>query len=99
MVEADAITEKLAECFVVVFPILRPEEVRRATSHSVAEWDSVATVTLMSLLEEEFGIEIAVDDFADMLSFELIEHFLDRKSTRLNSSHLGISYAVFCLKK
>src|SRR5438045_9706160 len=25
--------------------------------------------------------------------------YLDRKSTRLNSSHLGISYAVFCLKK
>src|SRR5262245_6760001 len=25
--------------------------------------------------------------------------FLDLKSTRLNSSHLGISYAVFCLKK
>src|SRR5437899_9414550 len=26
-------------------------------------------------------------------------HEGDRKSTRLNSSHLGISYAVFCLKK
>src|SRR5262245_64735126 len=26
-------------------------------------------------------------------------HVGDRKSTRLNSSHLGISYAVFCLKK
>src|SRR5437899_3795006 len=26
-------------------------------------------------------------------------HPQDRKSTRLNSSHLGISYAVFCLKK
>src|SRR5258705_2162308 len=26
-------------------------------------------------------------------------HGPDRKSTRLNSSHLGISYAVFCLKK
>src|SRR5262245_62737294 len=26
-------------------------------------------------------------------------HPSDRKSTRLNSSHLGISYAVFCLKK
>src|SRR3712207_9000366 len=25
--------------------------------------------------------------------------FLDRKSTRLNSSHANISYAVFCLKK
>src|SRR5262245_65344547 len=30
-----------------------------------------------------------------------LEHVVaeDRKSTRLNSSHLGISYAVFCLKK
>src|SRR5205814_3403213 len=31
--------------------------------------------------------------FAVMLSVRI-----DRKSTRLNSSHLGISYAVFCLK-
>src|SRR5947199_4832434 len=29
----------------------------------------------------------------------IIECDEDRKSTRLNSSHLGISYAVFCLKK
>src|SRR5690625_6602842 len=28
-----------------------------------------------------------------------IEHTEDRKSTRLNSSHVAISYAVFCLKK
>src|SRR5262245_63865460 len=28
-----------------------------------------------------------------------VNNRLDRKSTRLNSSHLGISYAVFCLKK
>src|SRR3712207_8892027 len=31
-------------------------------------------------------------DFVDL-------HSLDRKSTRLNSSHANISYAVFCLKK
>src|SRR5262245_62593793 len=29
---------------------------------------------------------------------ERSSNLLDRKSTRLNSSHLGISYAVFCLK-
>src|SRR5437899_3371086 len=29
----------------------------------------------------------------------LAANLRDRKSTRLNSSHLGISYAVFCLKK
>src|SRR5256885_4841302 len=31
--------------------------------------------------------------------FEMRLFALDRKSTRLNSSHLVISYAVFCLKK
>src|SRR5256885_8656276 len=30
---------------------------------------------------------------------EALVHVVDRKSTRLNSSHLVISYAVFCLKK
>src|SRR3712207_7588525 len=33
---------------------------------------------------------------AEMLQYRLL---LDRKSTRLNSSHANISYAVFCLKK
>src|SRR4051812_49472416 len=28
-----------------------------------------------------------------------LNEYLDRKSTRLNSSHMSISYAVFCLKK
>src|SRR3712207_8565948 len=42
--------------------------------------------------------------FAVLAVFELDGHFLepeaeDRKSTRLNSSHANISYAVFCLKK
>src|SRR3712207_8411055 len=31
--------------------------------------------------------------------FEAPEDLLDRKSTRLNSSHANISYAVFCLQK
>src|SRR5205814_10174894 len=41
--------------------------------------------------------------FVGVQPHESLEPFdepaLDRKSTRLNSSHLGISYAVFCLKK
>src|SRR5436309_7963583 len=35
--------------------------------------------------------------FAQHIDFRL--ELLDRKSTRLNSSHVKISYAVFCLKK
>src|SRR5256885_8635506 len=39
------------------------------------------------------------DDAAANLVEELSQLARDRKSTRLNSSHLVISYAVFCLKK
>src|SRR5438132_9469103 len=35
----------------------------------------------------------------EIQSVKLMEGFPDRKSTRLNSSHTVISYAVFCLKK
>src|SRR5256885_11170492 len=43
-----------------------------------------------------------IGDMAEQYTFILLGavcFLLDRKSTRLNSSHLVISYAVFCLKK
>src|SRR5436190_6070038 len=44
---------------------------------------------------------LCVDPSADVLAYlrELLRSVGDRKSTRLNSSHTVISYAVFCLKK
>src|SRR5688572_31341438 len=45
----------------------------------------------------EFGELLAVDALHRTESCG--GHFRDRKSTRLNSSHSQISYAVFCLKK
>src|SRR5262245_38636153 len=44
-------------------------------------------------------IEKIVKAFEDQRDGELLYGQVDRKSTRLNSSHLGISYAVFCLKE
>src|SRR2546427_7970800 len=46
--------------------------------------------------------EIEAPDIGPRIDFELAERdgvLADRKSTRLNSSHSQISYAVFCLKK
>src|SRR5699024_10466291 len=40
-----------------------------------------------------------VDDALAALFVRSCHRTLDRKSTRLNSSHVSISYAVFCLKK
>src|SRR3712207_7865668 len=38
-------------------------------------------------------------DTMDQVGYNAVECWGDRKSTRLNSSHPNISYAVFCLKK
>src|SRR5699024_12607940 len=37
--------------------------------------------------------------FCSLLQIYVLPSYRDRKSTRLNSSHVSISYAVFCLKK
>src|SRR5207249_7817324 len=46
------------------------------------------------------GPPLLADDLAEIgLRDPQLDHRQDRKSTRLNSSHVSISYAVFCLKK
>src|SRR3712207_8386821 len=45
------------------------------------------------------GLEQAKNSGVDLSTLHSVASFLDRKSTRLNSSHANISYAVFCLKK
>src|SRR2546427_8167253 len=47
---------------------------------------------------EKFFNELPAE-FADLVLENLLALNRDRKSTRLNSSHSQISYAVFCLKK
>src|SRR5262245_63235133 len=72
---------------------------------------AVATITLVlvtgvkSILGLGPAIFLTASALAALPSGRLMDRFgrvpviSDRKSTRLNSSHLGISYAVFCLKK
>src|SRR3712207_8898004 len=48
---------------------------------------------------ETLGFEEAIEAEPGRLAGEIERLAADRKSTRLNSSHANISYAVFCLKK
>src|SRR5439155_19103562 len=45
------------------------------------------------------GVDARLTVKIDALRTEVVAEIRDRKSTRLNSSHVAISYAVFCLKK
>src|SRR3712207_7853043 len=48
--------------------------------------------------QQQAGVDDAVLERLGVLRV-LLHHLVDRKSTRLNSSHANISYAVFCLTK
>src|SRR3712207_7468757 len=54
-------------------------------------------VTTEELMREVRALELSADRLADVN--QTLTDIGDRKSTRLNSSHANISYAVFCLKK
>src|SRR3712207_7801180 len=52
----------------------------------------------VSLAQHRLEVPVLVAE-AQFLPDARVPHLRDRKSTRLNSSHANISYAVFCLKK
>src|SRR5690348_18207078 len=50
-------------------------------------------------LSTDAQVALTLRTLGGLTTAEIAHAFLDRKSTRLNSSHPSISYAVFCLKK
>src|SRR5258708_14164269 len=61
--------------------------------------DTHASARVKHVLEDIFDYSRHVDGFLTLRRTERNGSNQDRKSTRLNSSHQIISYAVFCLKK
>jgi acyl carrier protein len=63
------VREKLLECFRAVFPGLTDAQLLETTPQSNERWDSIAHVTLLSLIEEEFGSSLAMDRLTTLTSF------------------------------
>ena len=70
------LSERLRKCFETVFVDMDPAGIPAMSQSTVAAWDSLAHVTLMSLIGEEFGIEIDFEDFEGLTSFAAILEML-----------------------
>ena len=75
----DDLRQRLASCFRLVFPELTDEEVPLAAMASVGSWDSLATITLVTVIQEEFSVQVPAEDLASFVSFELILDYLARQ--------------------
>jgi acyl carrier protein len=59
----------LIRCFSAVFPALDEDEIPQVERKSMANWDSLANFSLISVIEEEFGIQVAAADIDRFVSF------------------------------
>lgn len=67
---------QLDECFAIAFPELSASEIRQATMQSVEMWDSLATLTLVGVIEETFQLRIPLDELPSLISYAAIADLL-----------------------
>jgi acyl carrier protein len=70
------LSTRLVSCFQLVFPQLPADQIPSATQDSLAAWDSVAAITLVAVIEEEFRVELDLERLADLTSFSAILAYL-----------------------
>jgi len=73
--------DRLIQCFASVFPMSTPEEIQSAGPEWFAASDSLAVVTLVAVIQEEFGIEIDISNLEELKSFEAILDYLQQRNS------------------
>jgi acyl carrier protein len=75
----DEQVDKLIHCFQQVFPNLSRPEILSASQENMSAWDSIAHVTLISLIGEEFGMDLDFEDFEEATSFDAFRDIISAK--------------------
>src|SRR2546426_2691114 len=76
-----------------------PQSLNFLTRGGIASVTAVAVISFLHVVFGEQAPKAWAITYPEGTSRWVAAPLIDRKSTRLNSSHLVISYAVFCLKK
>lgn len=73
MVEID---DRLMRCFASVFSALSPDQIRNASVKSLPAWDSLAAVTLIAVLEQEFDAQIDLMELPELTSYDAVRGYM-----------------------
>jgi acyl carrier protein len=70
--------DRLTRCFASVFPSVPADQIHAARVESVPTWDSLAAVTLIAVLEQEFDTQIDLMELPELTSYQAVRDYLQR---------------------
>ncbi len=75
----DDLNARLIGCFSIVFPDLPDGEIPKASTENTATWDSVAAITLMNVIEDEFQVRLDLEEIAELNSFDKVRTYVQQQ--------------------
>jgi len=70
---------RLIRCFAGVLRDVPAREIPKVNLTTLDGWDSVTTVTLLTVIQDEFGVEIEPEDIERLTSFDSVLKYLIEK--------------------
>jgi acyl carrier protein len=74
--------DRLMRCFASAFPSATPDEIRTAKFDAMPGWDSLRGVTLLAVLDEEFGVQIDLPELLELETFDAVKRYLLQRGAR-----------------
>lgn len=65
--------DRLIQCFTTVFPSATRDEIKTSKFEALSGWDSLRGVTLLAVLDDEFGIQMDMTDLLELETFDALE--------------------------
>ena len=70
------VTQRLTKCFRAVFPELTDAQIESADMKNTPRWDSVNHIMLITVIDEEFGVDLDLEDLDLISSFRGLRNCL-----------------------
>jgi acyl carrier protein len=72
--------ERLRRCFTSTFPGASASEIETARIDDMQGWDSLRGVTLLAVLEEQFALQIDMEDLLALGTYDAVREYLEQHS-------------------
>lgn len=74
--------ERLKRCFVAAFPAATGSDIETAKFDDLPGWDSLRGVNLLALLDEEFGLQLDLEELLALGTYDAVCRYLEQNGGR-----------------